>query len=204
VVPAEKQREAMKLVCERILAGTAYELGPELLSLLGQERWWHWGKEAKNPTFRYHDLLYSVRRSVLMGLLDPDRLDRIYDHQQKAPASEVSPYTLAEHFRTLSDAIFSELGQKQKEAYSARAPFVSLSRRSLQRVWVDALVKLGVKNAKLGPPITRALARRELKHLQTRLLDTAGAWATSDAESAAHLDETTERVRRALRASFTE
>lgn len=205
VVPAAKQREAVALACDRVLSSKLFELDPELVSHLGTERWWHWGERPGDAAYPYHDRVYAIQRSVLAGLLASERLDRLYEHQLKVGKDEEA-YTLGEHFGTLRQAVFGELAGEPKESYSAKAPFVSPPRQSLQRFWVEAHVRLAAKGAELGPAITRALARRELQQVRASLAELLEGPIASrlDVESAAHLDEILRRIDQALDAKFVQ
>lgn len=205
VIPAERQRAAVKLIIERVLAPGAIELDPELVTLLGSNRWWHWGTRPEDAAYPLHDRIYSVQRSALSALVSPDRLERIYEHRRKLPPGG-DAYTLAEHFRALTAGLFSELGALGSEGggEAPAAPLIEETRRSLQRLWVDALIRLAVKDKELGPRITRALAFSELESLEGRLRAAVAMVGATDAESAAHIRALQRRVSKALEADFVQ
>jgi hypothetical protein len=199
-VSAEKQREAMKLIAERILRDKAFQLPPELLQHLASERWSHWGQNPGASGYPIHDRVLGIQRSMLAQMLDPERLDRIRDHHLKV-AADAEAYSLGEHFQLITDAVFEELDGAPEGPFTVKSPYISTMRQNLQRTWIDFLVQVAVKGRSMGPEIQKAIAYQELGRILSKINDRNGNTAL-DIESGAHLTETLRRIEKARNADF--
>ncbi len=192
-VDAERQREAVQLVAETMLAENAFEFDAELLNKLLPNRWNHWG-ESPNTILQFPVLsnMQSIHASLLGNLLTPPRLARMLD--QEAVADQRSEaYTVAEMMGTLTSAIWSELRS------GGNARNTNAIRRNLQRIYVDRLATLALSRAVPGD--ASALSRLELSDLSRRV-DAALGRARIDRATRAHLAETKARIERTLEASI--
>lgn len=192
-VTAEKQREAVQLIVESMLAEEAFEFDADLLNKLLPNRWSHWG-ESPSTILQFPVLsnMQAIHGSLLGGLLTPPRLARMLDQEALAePGSDT--YTVAELFGTLTGAVWSELGS------GSNARSTAAVRRNLQRIYTDQLAALALSRAVPGD--ASALARLELTDLSRRLGSALGR-ARVDRVTRAHLTETRARVDRTLDASI--
>jgi hypothetical protein len=200
ITPAARQREALKILCDRYLTRGALGLDPKLLQVLGSRRWSHWGEDPQEPSFAIQDLIISVQQLMLWIVLEPDRLTRVSDQALKVEAGS-EPFTVAEVFDSLTRAIFSELDNKPQAPFDAARPFVDTLHRNLQRVWMSELIDRVTARWSFGPQITRAIAYSQLETLKAKLTTT---YATPglDRESMAHLVECATRAEKALQAAY--
>ena len=192
VSPA-KQREAVALIAETMLSEDAFSFDPELLNKLLPNRWDTWG-ESPSTILQFPVLgnVQAIHGSLLGGLLTPPRLARMLD--QEALAERASDaYTVSEMLRTLTGAVWSELGSGDNARSSDGI------RRNLQRIYTDRLAALALSQAVPGD--ASALARLELTELSRRLGRAVGQ-ARVDRVTRAHLAETRARIDRTLDASI--
>src|SRR5262249_52440744 len=111
-VKAAKQREALKFLQEHILSDQAFQFSPQLLRRLGYERWSHWGGRMGSTDYPLYDQILRIQQIALDQLLDAAVLRRIQGNALKAEKEE-QPLQVAEVFRSLTDAIWSEAGNGQ-------------------------------------------------------------------------------------------
>ncbi len=197
-VPAERQRAALAFIAEAGFGQRAYRFRPELLSRLGPDRWMHWGASpaaAGRVDFPLHDWALAQQGSLLNQLLDPVVLSRIRDAELRAP--EGTPVLgIPELFATLTDAVWAELAEGRGHR-SARN--IGSVRRDLQRLHLNAMMRLVLSPAPGTPEDAWALARVTLADLQARLdRGLAGQQAGSDGYTRAHLIDSRERIAQAL------
>jgi len=205
VVPAEKQREALHMLRDNLFAAGAFDLSPELLRKLAPSRWSHWGTQAAwgaDAAYPFHNQVLGMQAWALHRIMSPSTMRRVMDAELAAPEGE-EPLALPELFIELTAAIFSELDEGSGGSWTNADPLIPGVRRNLQRYYLSRLIGLTLEAEKSRYPRTaRTLAWYELRKMNERLggfLDGAGGL---DDYSRAHLEESRERVGRALEASF--
>jgi hypothetical protein len=207
-VKAAKQREALKFLQEHILTERAFQFPPELLRRLAADRWRHWGADSFGSVeYPLHERVHAVQRIVLDHALNGDVLRRIQNNAVMADKGE-QPLTVAEVFRGLTDAVWSESANgaapAPKDAREPRpAPGTSVIRRNLQREYVKDLSSLAVGARSGGVPAdARSLARMHLREIQKRIeAALKNDKAPPDDTTRAHLEECQERIAKVLNAS---
>lgn len=207
VVPVEKQREALALISDNLFAPDALEMPADLLSKLAPSRWSHWGADGaygEVASYPYHDRVLSMQSWSLYRLMSPGTLRRVMDNELAIPEGE-DALTIPELFQELTGSIFAELEQGPGAGHTNRKPFLTGMRRNLQREYVSHLTDLSLRpDGGYFPRAARTQAWYELRGLEKRLgnvLD-GSSGANLDDYSRAHLEETHERITRALEASF--
>jgi hypothetical protein len=213
-VKADKQREALKFLQEHILSDRSFQFPPALLRKLAAERWMHWGSEHAFGSVEYplHERILEIQRVVLRHVFDADVLARIQNNTLQADKDE-KPLTIAELFRSVTDAVWSENGKDQK-------PATSVVRRNLQREHLKHLFTLVLGEGNGGargfggllivlgggggvPPDARSLARLHLREIGRRIDKALGEKELAlDDTSRAHLEECQERIAKVLGASM--
>jgi hypothetical protein len=203
VVPAAKQREALKFVCENVFAEDAYKISPEVLSHLAPGRFGHWDSDEYNfrVEFNIHDLVGGMQFECLTTLMNPFTIGRVQDNQVKFGANE-DVYTLAEHIITISDSIWSELNEADRKG-TDRKPYINSFRRNLQRRYTDILMGMVLSDpGRTVPPDANAISRLCV----TRLSEKIGKVLKKgdlDATSEAHLSDIKKRIDKALEAEYS-
>jgi len=197
VEPAQ-QRAAMKLLGDTALSSPKYD--PQLLNSLAASRWRHWGvTEPSRVDYPIHQNVGQMQSRILSQLLNPLTLSRIQDGEVKIPANE-DAYTMAEHLKTLTETVFSEVVAPPAAEFNNRNSYITSYRRNLQRNCLrmmadlvltssgqpeDAKVLLRMNLTDLGAKIDAALAKGDLK---------------LDDYSKAHLTDTRLRIKQILEA----
>ena len=216
-VTGDQQRAALKLIREKILNDSLFQVSPDLLRKLTTERWYHWAADMNmgDPGYKYYDAVLNIQRIPLNETLSASTLNRIQNQEAMAdPATK--PLKIEELFRTFTDAIVGDL---------ATAPVkdgkrgISITRRNLQREYVGRLsgMVLGSGRSPLAdlpsfimisggggslPPDARALARMHLKEISKKIETALAAIPGWDDTSRAHLEEVKESIDRVLTAGI--
>ncbi|MCS7065034.1 MAG: zinc-dependent metalloprotease, partial [Fimbriimonadales bacterium] len=129
------QRRALKLLVDYIFAEGAFNLPKSYYDKLAPNPVRGGGPIPPDAPVR--DFLSNIQRLTLARLLAPDTLRRVVNNEFKQGNSK-NAFTLAEMFRTLQDAIWSEA--------STGKP-VNALRRLLQRAYVQQMTDLLVKSS---------------------------------------------------------
>jgi hypothetical protein len=115
---------------------------------------------------------------------------------------------MAEHMRTLVEAIFAEWKEAKPGKYTDSAPFIAGFRRNLQRMALSDLAFL-VQESFSGPEDTRTLARMHLTALDQQISALLQPGADPklkdfklDDYSRAHLLDSQKRIRQILNAQL--
>lgn len=199
-VKANRQREALKFLQERVLTDKPFGFPPELLRKLAADRWLHWGNEhtfMSGVNFPLYNRILGIQRVCISELLDESTLNRLQD--QSAKADKDGCLTVAEVMRALSDSAFADLPTAADKAGTEKS---SIIRRNLQRAYVAQLSRLVLRG---GVPDARSLARMHLRDASKRI-DLALNDKKSPPEDTvrAHLEETKEQIAKVLSASMTQ
>lgn len=207
VVPAEKQRAALKFVIENSFYDESFGLTPELLRHMTVDKWWDEGGMNtifEDPTWPVHDRIMGIQASVLTMLMNPTTLRRVYDNEFRVPADQ-DMLTLPELMDTISSAIWTELDTKPATTFTARQPMISSLRRNLQNEHVERLIDLSLPSSSFGAaskPIT-SLAIAELREIRSKVGKVIeGNGSRVDPYTMAHLNDLASRIDRALDAQF--
>ena len=206
-VEVAQQRRALELVCNKVFAADVLELSPELLTHLGVERWGHWGARSGRPEFTVHDTILAMQLWLLFDCLNPRVLTLISDNELRIPQDQ-DALTIPELFTKLTDAIFSELSNVEAKTHTNRKPFISSLRRNLQHELVGDLVDLALEDdGGSSPQAARTQAAYRLAKLQTSIQQAIVSIDSSDGAlddyTRAHLERTSERIQKALEASYS-
>jgi hypothetical protein len=197
-VAAEKQREALRWVCDEILAGRYFQFEPELLQKLAPNFW------ADDFFFFFEGYDYpllnntlAIQMRAVMMLTSPSRLERVIGSSHKQPAG-ADALRATEVFDGLEGAIFGGLA-----GLGAKDPALSDMERNLQREYVGVLVYMLLDGQEYYPAEIQTLARHYVKQLAERIKGGFAGAAKLDTATRAHLEECETRLSRALDASYT-
>ncbi len=204
VVPAERQRAAMQFVIENSFYDEAYGITPELLAHTTVDKWW----DDVNSVFAdaalpIHDRVIGMQASALTMLLNPQTVQRVYDYELFVPADQ-DALTLAELMQSVSESIWSELGEDVGSGYSERKPMISSLRRNLQREHLDRLIDMAFEtrgfNSSAKP--VKMLATMHMRQIKDGVDGVLSNKSALDAYTRAHLEEISQRVGKALDANY--
>jgi hypothetical protein len=173
----------------------AFELPQEVLQDLGAYRWSHWGTNntiGGRIDYPLHEMVLAMQNSLLRQLLDPFKFSRIADSENKFGAANV--LTIPQVMESVTSSIWSEV-------YGSSARNITSMRRNLQRSYVDQMTIIVTTPPNRMPPDARAVARMQLKELQSRVARSLGS-GSLDAYTKAHLNEVNERIQKTLDAGL--
>jgi hypothetical protein len=192
-VPVSQQRAALALLAREGFGEDAYRFRPDLLSRLGPDRWMHWGAPPAaggRVDFPLHDWALAQQGSLLGQMLDPPALVRIRDAELRATAGQPT-LGLPELFASLADAIWAETAPKAVRN-------IGSVRRDVQRLHLNAMVRMVVAPAPGTPEDARTIARMTLSDLGVRLDRALQHRTDLDDYTRAHLLDSRERIEQAL------
>jgi len=204
VVPAERQRAAMQFVIDNAFQDDAYGITPELLAHTTVDKWWDDFRNVfSDAALPIHDRVMGIQASALTMLLNPQTVQRVYDYELYVPADQ-DALTLAELMESVTEAIWTEIGEVPSESYTTRAPMISSLRRNLQREHLDRLIDMAfvVRGWSSASKPTKTLAAMHLRSIQTHVAKTLEGGDKLDAYTKAHLEEVAVRVEKALDAGY--
>ena len=165
-IPAAKQREALALVCERVLAGGPFDLSPALLRQLAKGNWSHWGSRdgAAAHSYPFHERVLGVQAWALTSLVNPGTLARLLDTESKVDA-DADLLTVPELIGRVSAAVFGPvLGAEWRGAGTARRPLIPTLQRNLQRHYVGELIAITLERGDgPTPAAAQAVVRLEAR-----------------------------------------
>jgi hypothetical protein len=201
VVPAEKQREALKLLEEQVFNDKPFQFPPELYNHLAASRWNHWGMSMGYRTdFPIHEVIGMWQDRILKQLLSPLTLDRLHDSELKVAADQ-DAFTTVELIERLTNAIFAEVQSPPTGEFTNRKPAISSLRRNLQRIYLERLSRIAMGDSR-APADCQTVAYLQLEGLGKtvdKLVQSDVKW---DTYSKAHLRETASRIHKVLDANL--
>lgn len=204
VVPVERQRAAIKFVIENSFEDDAYGISPELLAHASVDKWWDNIRGImEDSAFEIHDRVMGMQASAMTMLLNPQTVKRIYDYEMFVPADE-DALTVAELMETVTDSVWSELGDGGKGRYTVRKPMISSLRRNLQREHLDRLIDMSMDNDGFSSAamMVKTLASMHLRNLKESADGALAGGGKLDAYTMAHLQEVSVRIEKALDADY--
>ena len=192
IVPAEKQRDALNFILNRILTADAFNFDPDLLNKLAPGRDWDFKGTVWRMSridFPIHDYIRWVQSGAIYRLHHPRIFARVRDNELKFPKGE-SVYTLSEHFQKITTSLWSELEQNKN---------INSFRRDLQKSHVEVLsiILLNEKNYFHSDAV--ALARASLRTLHSDIKESLETGYFDD-YTQAHLSESANKIQSVYKA----
>lgn len=191
-IPVAEQRRALQTITRNVFAPSAMAFPRHYYRMMQED-----ASEglalflsAPSNTFPMLDALSNLQNRVLNGLMSPSRLTNVANQEFEAMPGEET-LGLAELYRTVGSAVWSELGREKE--------FGTL-RRQLQRTHVDTLIAiyLGRRNDNAE---ARTMAWYQL--IQLRDAINKGLAVSNGTYTSAHLRESVTKINRALNAVET-
>jgi hypothetical protein len=205
-VTVEQQRRALNFVIENSFRDEAFGLTPELLAKMTVDKWWDEGGMFdifEDPTWPIHDRIMGLQAAALTMVLNPTRLNRVFDNEYRI-AADADAVTLPEVVFGISDAIWAEVDKAGSGTFSNRKPAISSLRRNLQREHLDRMIDLTLPNGGFGAsakPVAN-LCVYKLRELSGKIDKITKNASKLDAYSLAHLSEAKVRIDKALDAQY--
>ena len=192
IVPAEKQREALKFILVNILAENAFKFDPNLLNKLAPERGWDFiGSVWRMNRIDYpiHDYVRWIQSGSIYRLHHPRICARIRDNELKFVKGE-SVYTLVEHFQKITQSLWTELDQNKN---------INSFRRDLQKSHVEVLTIILLNEKGYFHSDAVALARSNLREMHANIKQSLD-FGTFDDYTQAHLSECANKIQSVYKA----
>ena len=203
-VPAAKQREALEFLRTYAFDEKAFQLPPGLLDRLAIDRLpdldWPNYYYTQRLDYAWHDRVLGLQRAVLDKLYHPVVLARLQDNELRFGPDQ-TPFRMADLFKGLNTAIWSELG--------TGGTAISSLRRNVQREDLNHLIRLTLRTPAPPPPppppagifVTfpptpkppedaTTLARAELVEIRGKIRVELASGKVTDATTKAFLEET--------------
>jgi len=204
VVPAERQRAAMNFVIENSFMDDAYGITPELLAHTTVDKWWDdINNVFADAAMPIHDRVMGMQASALTMLLNPQTVQRVYDYELFVPADQ-DALTLAELMQTVTESIWTEIGEKPSKKFTDRKPMISSLRRNLQREHLSRLLDMAFENRGFNSSAkpVKMLATMHLQFIKDNVDEVLANGDKLDTYTRAHLQEISTRVGKALDANY--
>ncbi|MBD0334005.1 MAG: zinc-dependent metalloprotease [Cyanobacteria bacterium Co-bin13] len=214
-ISAEKQRQALDLLEQYVLAPDAFDFPPALLNSLAPDRWNHWGQSLTVYPLDYpaYDRILFVQGMALNDLFFADRLRRLRDSELKAGPD--ATLGLPELFERVNQMVWSEV-----LTGDGQPPALSSLRRGLQRHHLtllsslvlrhslgdldraqDLLEVMGIGSTLGAPEDARVMARYQLQRLGDAIATTLRRQGDRlDISTRAHLEDARDRIAKTLNA----
>ena len=191
IVPAEKQREALKFILVNILAEDAFKFDPDLLNKLAPERGWDFTGSIWRNRIDYpiHDYVRWIQSGSIYRLHHPRILTRIRDNELKVP-EDADVFTLAELFQNITISLWSELNKNQN---------INSFRRDLQKSHIDVLSIILLNEQRYFHSDAVALARSSLRGLYSNIRESLDS-GTFDNYTHSHLSESANKIQSVYKA----
>ncbi len=174
-VPAATQREAMSLICGKLLSYKTLDLPENVLFTLSQSYETGQGSGYSAPL---RDIIGGLQIGLVAQLLNARKMDLISENNYKTERQKGS-YTIAEHVTKLTSAVFDEL---------TPASNVTATRRDLQRFTLSALTTIAGAPAGAVNDDARAVCSESIRALRGDI-GTALKRPTLDTMTRAHLKD---------------
>ena len=196
--PATEQRAALDLLARGFLSADSLRISPGLQRKLAVDflersdaalRGDGTPATALVTDFSLASMVIELQRNVLGSLLSDGVAVRLLDSEDKLPKDALR---LSELYRRLTDAVWSELGQRGD---------IPALRRELQRDHVNRLSNQLLRPGALSRADARSLARAQAQVLLTRLQAALKRPGLS-AEAQAHLQDSVDTLQQALSAKL--
>ena len=195
-MPAEQQKQALRLLRDNLFAPNAFQFKPQLLNKLENERFIDFNNfTPSRMDTPVHQVVLNLQRQVLDRIFLPTILSRIQDSELRV-AAPAQPFTMGLLFTEIQDSVWEE----------TKTPGMSLNinsyRRSLQREHLRKMIGMVLRDSAV-PEDARTLARQSLVTLRGQLQRTvARPGLQTSLEVRAHLNESIARIDEALKAGM--
>ncbi len=195
-VPAEQQREALKILNEGMFSVDSFNFKPEFLASLPHSRLDYFdqlvrGQVTNQPMVSVPTTILGMQRTVLDQVMSDTVAQRIVDSQNISRDGK-NAFRLSELYDTLQASIWSELKSGRE---------VTPMRRNLQREHLRRVAGVLVRPSPTQPADARSLMRLNAQQLAAELR-AAQAKPAYSRETRAHLSESLNTLDEALKAQI--
>jgi len=189
-VDAQVQRQALDLMAGFVLSSDSLSLSPALQRRLAPDYLDWSGGPFQPPDYLLAQRLIGLQRAVLNFLMSDALAVRLLDSATKVDRPQQA-FGLSEVHARLTKEVWAELD---------RVGTIAPLRRELQRDHVNRLAVALLRPTPGGRADVRGLMRQQARALQARLDAAERRRGSLDAETRAHLVDSADTLREALRA----
>ncbi len=206
LVEPEVQRRALAFIEENLFQDDFFEFPPELLNHMMTPRWSHSGARVDYVIdFPVRRIVGLLQWSNLFDRLFPNTLRRLHDNEMKT--QDPGKLTVAEYIQRIQSACWTDVmaGKKvNRKTWTDATPFVSGTRRSLQREYLS-MMELLVRTTpgSIVSPDIHAMLSNALRRLNAKL-DNAIKTGKLDFASESHFVACKSRIDRMLELKLNE
>ena len=198
-LPAADQRNALRLLSQRVLSADSLVLSPALQRRLAPDFFERGESPGGMPTeISLQQTVLDLQRALLNRLMSDALATRVLDNEGRVSPPEQA-LRLGELYTQLEADVWAELAAPDARAKAAAAHDIPQPRRELQRDYVNRLTALVLRPGAMSRSDARALVRGRAAALATRLERAVRSHGLS-AEAQAHLQDSAESLRSALAA----
>jgi len=202
-----KQRDALEALGKYGFSDTYLQIPASLVESIPTQRWMHWNMQVWGlPVDKeIQRLILLVQTSAFERLFHPRVLSRLID--QENLYRDKNPLTLEEMFVKIHEMVFSEIYPGANGRYDMKVPFISISRRALQRNAVKEFFDLTNEANRKGrtvPYEAKTMSRYVLKKILFRIdhFMKDDAFKKMDAGSRIHLEDVHNRIKHFLESKY--
>ncbi len=189
-LPAARQRAALQMLSQRVLAAGSLTASPALLRKLAPDYFERSESQGSTPTdYPLAQSVLDLQRALLNRLMSDSLAARLLDNAGKLSPPE-QPLRLGELYTRLEADVWGELAGRGD---------ITPPRRELQREHVNRLAALVLRPGALSRSDARSLVRSRAATLAKRI-EQASSRTDLGAEAQAHLQDCAESLRSALAA----
>jgi hypothetical protein len=202
LVDVQTQYRALAVIEKSLYSDEFFAIDADVLNHLTSPRWYHEGAYVSFVVgFRIHDLIRELQWWNLFDRLLPMTLQRIQDAELQSTAAD--KMTLAEYLTRLQAACWGRAVDSERRdggRWSEREPFVSDTRRSLQREYLDLMEDwVRMRPGSMLSPDIHAMLQEQLRSLRGQIQKVLSQAASPiDAVSRGHLQACSSRIERIL------
>ena len=194
VIPAQKQRDALRVINNKYFAADAFQFSPDLLNKLAPENFWDFEMTVfrrLRVDYPIHGIVQVLQASAMFRLYDPILLQRVQDNELRF-AKDEKPFTMAELFQDIRKTIWQELETGKN---------INSYKRELQRMHLYVLTQIVLSSVTMLPHDAVTLARADMNNIKDQI-DARLKAGNLDTYTSAHLEETRAKIEAALQAQI--
>jgi hypothetical protein len=194
IIPAQKQRDALKTITDKFFSADAFQFSPDLLNKLAPENFWDFEMTVfrrLRVDYPIHGIVQVLQASALFRLYDPILLQRLQDDELRYSKDE-DRFTMADLFQDIRKAIWQELETGKN---------INSYKRELQRMHLYVLTKIVLSSVSMLPHDAVTLARADMNNIKNQI-DARLKAGNLDTYTKAHLEETRAKIEAALEAQI--
>lgn len=181
-VDADMQRRAIRLIAENALSITSLGVSESEMANLGLD----YNTVGSTNIAPIRTMISQTQMMILAELLSGSKGNMILENEFKSRGTK-NPFTLDEHYATVINAVFSEVGNNQN---------IASTRRDLQSYCIWALLQQAKATPTSLPSDINRVANDCLRSLQGRIRSQIGSAGKLESATVSHLRNLNDQINR--------